>query len=331
MPAAPAVLSTAMTTPAPIGPRLADAVPFDGIQPGGGACLSVERGWRRARRAWLRAARRGYLARMAAARTGRCPGCTHDPLDARDGKLDRNQCGYRFPDDAALWRPVLGLARAGLAEVAVTLAACAALTAAVALVAGATGQPLAWLGLAPVIAVAAFGLHFFRDPERATPAARDALLAPSDGVVTQIHTVDDPDFPGGRALRISVYLSPYDVHLNRVPRAGTVQAVRYFPGRFLNARHRDCARVNEQLWVDLIDDDGRHLRVKQISGALARRLVCWLAIGERVVPGDRYGMIKYGSRADVLVTPGADVAVAVEVGQRVVAGQTVMLRFGGAA
>ena len=92
---------------------------------------------------------------------------------------------------------------------------------------------------------------------------------------------------------------------------GTVQAVRYFPGRFLNARHRDCARVNEQLWVDLIDDDGRHLRVKQISGALARRLVCWLAIGERVVPGDRYGMIKYGSRADVLVTPGADVAVAV--------------------
>ena len=89
------------------------------------------------------------------------------------------------------------------------------------------------------------------------------------------HPVDDPDFPGGRALRISVYLSPYDVHLNRVPRAGTVQAVRYFPGRFLNARHRDCARVNEQLWVDLIDDDGRHLRVKQISGALARRLrVC---------------------------------------------------------
>lgn len=317
-----------MTAPAPIGPRLADAVRFDGIQPGGGAGIAVERAWRPVRRAWLRIARRGYLARQAAARTGACPGCTHDPLDARDGKLDRNQCGYRFPDDAALWQPVLGLARAGLGEVALTLAACALGAIAVALVARATGAPLAWLGLAPVIAVAAFGLHFFRDPARATPDLPDALLAPSDGVVTQIHTVADPDFPGGRALRISVYLSPYDVHLNRAPRAATVQAVRYFPGRFLNARHRDCARVNEQLWVDLVDDDGRHLRIKQISGALARRLVCWLAVGERVVPGARYGMIKYGSRADVLVTPGDDVAVAVAVGQRVVAGQTVMLRFG---
>lgn len=320
-----------MTTPPPIGPRLADAVGFAGIQPGGGACLAIERAWRPVRRAWLRTCRRGYVARMAAARTGSCPGCTHDPLDARDGKLDRNQCGYRFPGDAALWRPVLGLARAGLAEVVVTLAACGLAALGVALAARATGQPLVWIGLTPIALVAAFGLHFFRDPERPTPDAPDALLAPSDGVVTQIHTVDDPDFPGGRALRISVYLSPYDVHLNRVPRAATVQAVRYFPGRFLNARHRDCARVNEQLWVDLIDRDGRHLRVKQISGALARRLVCWLAIGEQVVPGDRYGMIKYGSRADVLVTPGPDVAVAVEVGQRVVAGQTVMMRFGGGA
>lgn len=317
-----------MTTPAPIGPRLADAVPFDGIQPGGGVGISVERAARRVRRAWLRLARRGHLARMAAARTGACPSCAHHPLDARDGKLDRNRCGYRFPDDAAVWRPVCGLARAGLAEVALTLAAAAALAAAVVALALATGAPLAWLGLGPVAALAAFGVHFFRDPERVTPDAPDALIAPSDGVVTHVHTVDDPDFPGGRALRVSVYLSPYDVHLNRAPRAARVAAIRYFPGRFVNARHPDCARINEQLWVDLIDRDGRHLRVKQISGALARRLVCWLAEGEEVVPGARYGMIKYGSRADVLVTPGDDVAVAVTVGQRVYAGETVMMRFG---
>ena len=86
--------------------------------------------------------------------------------------------------------------------------------------------------------------------------------------------------------------------------------------------------MNEQLWVDLEEPDGRVIRVKQVSGALARRLVCWLAVGEQVRPGVRYGMIKYGSRADVLVTPGPDVAVTVAVGERVWAGETVMMRVG---
>jgi phosphatidylserine decarboxylase len=317
-----------MTAPAPIGPRLADAVRFDGIQPGGGAGIAVERAWRPVRRAWLRIARRGYLARQAAARTGACPGCAHDPLDARDGKLDRNQCGYRFPDDAALWQPVLGLARAGLAEVVVTLAIAAVLVGIAAVVACATGVAWAWLGAVPALALAAFGLNFFRDPTRTPPPDADALISPSDGVVTAIETVDDPDFPGGRALRISVYLSPYDVHLNRAPRAARVTAIRYFPGRFVTARLEESSRVNEQLWVDLEEPDGRVIRVKQVSGALARRLVCWLAVGEQVRPGVRYGMIKYGSRADVLVTPGPDVAVTVAVGERVWAGETVMMRVG---
>ncbi|MBK9033927.1 MAG: phosphatidylserine decarboxylase family protein [Myxococcales bacterium] len=320
-----------MTEPDAIGPRIGDAVPFTGIQPGGGVCIDLEARWRRLRRAMLTRLRPGYVRRAAAARVGACPACVHQPIDPRDLKLVRPQCGQRWPDDEAFWRPRLGLARAGLAEVVVTVAACAALAAAVVIAARSTGAWPVWLGLAPVAAALAFGLHFFRDPERAVPAAPDALLAPSDGVVTQVHTVDDPDFPGGRAVRVSVYLSPYDVHLNRAPRAARVIAIRYFPGRFRNARHRDCARVNEQLWVDLEEPGGRIVRVKQISGALARRLVCWLAVGEDVRPGVRYGMIKYGSRADVLVTPGPEVEVAVTVGQRVVAGQTVMMRFGGGA
>ena len=180
----------------------------------------------------------------------------------------------------------------------------------------------------PALALAAFGLNFFRDPTRTPPPDADALISPSDGVVTAIETVDDPDFPGGRALRISVYLSPYDVHLNRAPRAARVTAIRYFPGRFVTARLEESSRVNEQLWVDLEEPDGRVIRVKQVSGALARRLVCWLAVGEQVRPGVRYGMIKYGSRADVLVTPGPDVAVTVAVGERVWAGETVMMRVG---
>lgn len=308
------------------GPRAADAVPFVGIQPGGGWGNALERLARRVRRRWLRVARVDYLRRRAASRVGACPGCVHDPLDPLDQKLVRNQCGLSWPDEDEVWRPVLGLARAGLGEVVGSLALVLALAAAAAI--AARHHPLGWALLAPAAAVLAFALHFFRDPERTVVDDPGALLAPSDGVVTHIHEVDDPDFPGGRALRVSVYLSPYDVHLNRAPRAARVVDVRYFPGRFRNARHPACARENEQLWVDLVDRDGRAIRVKQISGALARRLVCWLRVGETVAPGARYGMIKYGSRADVLITPGADVAVAVAIGQRVVAGQTVLARLG---
>ena len=317
-----------MTEPPAIGPRLGDAVAFPGIQPGGGACHDLELRWRSVRRALVRRFRPDHVARMAAARVGDCPGCAHRPIDPADLKLVRPQCGYRWPDDEQFWEPRLGLARAGLAEVVVTLAIAAVLVGIAAVVACATGVAWAWLGALPALVLAAFGLNFFRDPTRTPPTAPDALVSPSDGVVTAIETVDDPDFPGGRALRISVYLSPYDVHLNRAPRAARVTAIRYFPGRFVTARLEESSRVNEQLWVDLEEPDGRVIRVKQVSGALARRLVCWLAVGEQVRPGVRYGMIKYGSRADVLVTPGPDVAVTVAVGERVWAGETVMMRLG---
>ena len=169
---------------------------------------------------------------------------------------------------------------------------------------------------------------FFRDPTRVAPADRDAMLSPADGVVTHIDEVLAPGFPRDCAARISIYLSVWNVHLSRVPRSGRVNQVRYFRGAFLNARHRDCVRRNEQLWLDYVEPNGRMIRVKQISGALARRLVCVVKLGEDITAGDRYGIIKYGSRMDVLV-PTDEPTWTVKVGDIVAAGTTVVARFGG--
>ncbi len=312
------------------GPRLRDAVAISGIQPGGGFCIGLEARWGRLRRWWLRRFRPNYVANMARLVQGTCPDCPHDIIDPRDLKLWRNVCGHWFrpEDDRFAWRDRIGLARAGLAEVVVSsIGFGLALSAAAA--AAATVHWLLW-PLAAALAIVWFqAIRFFRDPERPIPSDPTALLSPTDGVVTHLHEVDDPDFPGRHAFLISVYLSPWDVHLNRIPRNGRVLAVRYFPGEFLNARHEQCSIRNEQLWLDLEDDRGRTIRVKQISGAMARRLVCWLRPAEAVRAGERYGMIKYGSRGEILVARSDAHELAVAVGDRVCAGQTVLLRFTG--
>jgi phosphatidylserine decarboxylase len=129
-------------------------------------------------------------------------------------------------------------------------------------------------------------------------------------------------------LRISIFLSIFNVHVNRLPRSGRVTEVRYFPGSYLDARNPQSAVENEQLWIDLEEaDTGRPLRVKQISGAIARRIVCWLKSGDAVRVGERLGMIKLGSRTDVLVPAGAGVHVEVKVGDKVHGGSSVLLRF----
>lgn len=310
-------------------PPLAIAQIPTGVQPGGGVCIDLEARWGAVRRAYLRTFRRGYVRAMRARRQGQCPDCAHDIIDARDLKLWRNRCGYWFhaEDDRFAWRGRLGLARYGLAEVVVSHLAAAALLALAVLAVRATGHPAWWALLLPALVLSGFSLWFFRDPERTPPADPDALLSPADGVITHLDEVDAPDFPGGRATRISIYLSPYNVHLQRMPRTARVRAVRYFPGAFLNARHRDCVKRNEQLWVDFEEPNGRLIRVKQISGALARRLVCWVKLDEEVAAGARFGLIKYGSRADVLLPTGVPHALTVTIGSVVHAGTSVLLRF----
>jgi phosphatidylserine decarboxylase len=143
-----------------------------------------------------------------------------------------------------------------------------------------------------------------------------------------VEEVDCPDFSGGRALRVSIFLSVFNVHVNRIPRSGRITKLRYYPGLFLDARNQDCHARNEQLWIDLEDGAlGCPIRIKQIAGAIARRIVCWLREGEKVIAGDRFGMIKFGSRTDVLVPAGAVAEVVVKVGQSVKGGSMVLLRL----
>jgi phosphatidylserine decarboxylase len=291
--------------------------------------MSLELAWGRMRRRLLRCFRPGYVRRMAEQRQGNCPNCPHDIVDPRDLKFTRNVCGFWFrpEDDRFRWRGHLGLARPGLAEVIfftlLYLALAVPLVFAAALV-----HAGFWVAVAVLTVLWLEVPFFFRDPERKVTADPAALVSPADGTVTHVDEVDDPDFPGGRAFRISIFLSIFNVHVNRIPRTGRVLSLRYIPGAFLDARHPECSVRNEQLWIDLEDGASGHLlRVKQISGAIARRIVCWLKLGEEVTVGERLGMIKFGSRTEILLPAGTPMEVKVKVGDKVKGGSTVLLRM----
>jgi len=314
--------------PAPVA-CLPPAVQPSSIQPGGGWCMSLELAWGRCRRWLLRRFRPGYVRRMAEKRQGNCPDCPHDIIDSRDLKYWRNVCGFWFhpEDDPFTWRNHLGFARAGLAELCIATAILCVVG--LLLLASATLiHSLFWIPVAAVALVWLEILYFFRDPQRRIPTDPAALLSPADGTITDIGEVEAPGFPGDRALRIGIFLSIFNVHVNRLPRSGQVVSIRYFPGAFLDARHPDCPARNEQLWLDLEESDsGRLIRIKQISGAVARRIVCWPKIHETVRAGDRYGMIKFGSRTEVLIPAGDAADVMVKVGDKVYGGTTVLLRL----
>jgi phosphatidylserine decarboxylase len=303
--------------------------PPESVQPGGGVGLNIELAWGRLRRRYLRLLRPGYVHGMLALRQGSCPNCTHDIIDPRDLKFTRNVCGYWFrpQDDRFAWRGRLGLARAGLAELICFSLLFALLTAGT-LLAGALLHALAYLILIAIVPLWLFVISFFRDPTRAIPTDPAALASPADGKVTHIDEVESAEFPGSRALRISIFLSVFNVHVNRSPRASQVTKVLYFPGEFLDARHGDCAVRNEQLWVWLTDQaTGSPLVVKQISGAIARRIVCWLKPGDQLQAGERFGMIKFGSRTEVLLPAGQNHELNVKVGDMVKGGSTILLRY----
>jgi phosphatidylserine decarboxylase len=266
---------------------------------------------------------------MAAKRQGHCPNCPHDIIDSRDLKFTRNVCGFWFrdEDDPFRWRNRLPLARAGLAELVCFSLVFLALALVFACLA--TWYHAAfWVPEGVIVILWAFVVSFFRDPERQIPTDAAALLSPADGTITHVEEVDEADFPGGRALRISIFLSIFNVHVNRMPRTGRIVNVRYFPGSFLDARHAECAVRNEQLWLDLEEPETRRpFRIKQISGAIARRIVCWLKPGDEIHAGARFGMIKFGSRTEVLLPANETVDVNVKIGDRVKGGATVLLRF----
>ncbi len=318
-----------MATVQPPTVPVATPAPITSAQPGGGFCMSLELSWGRLRKAFLRRCRPDYVQEMLAKRQGDCPGCPHDIIDPRDLKFYRNVCGYWFrpEDDPFHFRGQLGLARMGLAEVVVASVLFGEVFLVLMVLAVAVHEALLLLLLPPAV-VYGLVLYFFRDPERPVPVDPQALVSPADGTITDIGEVAEPEFPGGRAFRIGMFLSIFNVHVNRVPCGGRVKQVRYYPGEFLDARHGECGVRNEQLWIDLEDGrTGQPLRVKQIAGAVARRIVCWLKPGDEVQAGERLGMIKFGSRTEVYLPAGTPVEVLVKVGDAVQGGSSTLLRW----
>ena len=321
-----------METTTPAAPVVAPALPTTPetprcVQPGGGTCMAIELAWGRLRRFLLRLLRPGYVRAMLAKRQGECPGCVHDVIDGRDLKYFRNVCGYWFKleDDRFAWRGRLGMARHGLAELMLFSLLLLGLSSLVAGLSAWLHVSFALLGV-PIALVWLEIVWFFRDPERPIPTEADVMVSPADGKVTNVEEVEDADFPGGRALRISIFLSIFNVHVNRLPCAGRVLQVRYFPGAFLDARNPQSAVRNEQLWIDAEDAAGAKVRLKQISGAIARRIVCWLKPGDEFKRGERLGMIKLGSRTDLLVAAAAGWQPCVKVDDKVLGGSTILLR-----
>jgi phosphatidylserine decarboxylase len=189
------------------------------------------------------------------------------------------------------------------------------LLAVAALLVWATGS-WAW-GIAPVL-LAAFFLWFFRDPRRTVPAEPGLIVSPGDGLVTETVTISTPQGP---RQRISIFLSVFDVHVNRSPIGGVIKAVRYRKGQYLNAMNPDSAQHNERNVVT-VSGQGTEVTFKQIAGLLARRIVFNLSEGDTVERGQRVGLIKFGSRVDVLLPEEATLRV--KVGQRVKGGSSVI-------
>jgi phosphatidylserine decarboxylase len=184
-----------------------------------------------------------------------------------------------------------------------------------------SGAAVSWALAAPFAILGVFFLFFFRDPERRTADAADVVLSPADGRVLVAGAAIAEAAPPGVWQQISIFLSPMDVHVNRVPASGRVTRVRYSPGRFLPAYRHDAGTVNErcEIWID---HNGQTIVARQIVGMLARRVVCRLEIGATVRAGDRYGIMKFGSRMDVFVPTSAEIRT--KVGDLVRGGESVI-------
>lgn len=173
---------------------------------------------------------------------------------------------------------------------------------------------LMWIGM----------LSFFRDPERHAKCSPDDLLSPADGVVRDVEEVSPPAFLNGPAIRIGVFMSVLDVHVNRSPADGVVRWVSYHPGSFHDARARDAVTQNEHNFLGLELSEGRRIMVNQVAGVLARRIVCAAAVGDRLERGQRFGMVKFGSRVELYLPVADEYEVRARPGDRVKAGLTVL-------
>jgi phosphatidylserine decarboxylase len=183
-----------------------------------------------------------------------------------------------------------------------------------------------WIPLGIILGLIGLAIAgFFRDPERRVPVGEGLVISPADGKVVSIAGVKGDSLFLGSATRVSIFLSPLDVHINRIPVAGRIEKVTYQRGRFMAAYKEEASQRNEQNALSILDAEGRRLGVVQVAGVLARRIICRAKPGDQLARGERFGLIMFGSRTDTYLPEGCQVEVA--EGQRVKGGETVLARF----
>lgn len=186
--------------------------------------------------------------------------------------------------------------------------------------------PLGWIG----VLLTVWCYYFFRDPVRSVPQGDSLILSPADGIVSLIEeAVPPPELGLGPEplLRVSVFMSVFNCHVNRMPAAGRIERIAYRPGKFINAELDKASEDNERNGLAIATAHGT-IGVVQIAGLVARRILCWTRVGDDLAAGERFGMIRFGSRLDVYLPLGA-YQVLVAEGQTAIAGETVLARFGG--
>jgi phosphatidylserine decarboxylase len=176
------------------------------------------------------------------------------------------------------------------------------------------------------LVVLGFVTNFFRDPERTTPQGENLVIAPADGKIVAVKKIFDNEFFHSDVWQVSIFMSPLNVHVNRNPISGVVKYTRYVHGEYFAAFEDKASEKNEQMIVGLESTNGK-VMFKQIAGFLARRIVCSLKSGDTVIAGERFGMIKFGSRVDVLLPSSVDVRT--KIGDVTIAGETILGEFPG--
>ncbi|MFZ1683791.1 MAG: phosphatidylserine decarboxylase family protein [Candidatus Zixiibacteriota bacterium] len=167
-----------------------------------------------------------------------------------------------------------------------------------------------------------FTTFFFRDPDRSVPVTPGMLVSPADGKVIRIDTLETHPFVGGPTIKVSIFLSVFDVHVNRIPADGRIEFVKYNPGKFFAAWADKASELNEQTEIGMTTSQGSKIVFKQIAGLIARRIICRLKPEQTVAAGERFGMIRFGSRTELFVPAGSRIDV--KVGDMVAGGKTII-------
>ncbi|QDT24513.1 phosphatidylserine decarboxylase [Gimesia chilikensis] len=306
------------------------------IQPGGGIIINLEMLWGRWRRFWLKTFRPGYVKKMESTRKGDFNPCPHDVLDPRDLKYHENQGGYYWEeaDDPFAYRSRLPFAREGLAELFVLstlfFGGAALLTGVI--LSGVVTGVLSYIGWLLVLTLVLFGMEivwFFRNPQRAIPAGEGVIVSPADGTFDTIEEIAHHEYIGGPAIEIGIFLSIFNVHINRMPVAGKIIKLVYRPGKCLNALRPESTRLNERLevYLQMPEPTNRPMLVQQITGAIARRIVCRLKPGDELTKGAQFGMIKLGSRTVIVFPQEEGLEILAKPGDKLKAGSTTLAKY----